>query len=198
MIDLYVLARAMGVRARHVVEVGVNEPERCSVARFLGDGARGTLVEPLPWCVENLRRAFPAARVIEAVCGERSGTMLLYDRGEGAWTEEVPKGGSPDEAGHGVTRESFGAEYVRRVRCVRFAEEIDSEDIDVLAVDVEGAEWQVIGQMTKARPKIVRVETHCLMTGYVNPYAAEIRQRMRHLGYYRVIEDVSDTLWVRV
>jgi hypothetical protein len=32
MIDLHAIACAMGLTPRHVVEIGVNEPERCSVA----------------------------------------------------------------------------------------------------------------------------------------------------------------------
>ena len=199
MIDLYALSRAIRLHPRHVVEVGVNEPERCSVADFIRRGVKTTLVEPLPWCVKNLIQAFPFATVIEAVCAEQAGSVTLYDRGEGAWIETVPAGSAPDEHPNhsGIKRESFEKQYKRVVKAVRFADEIDAEDIDILCVDTEGAEWFVISQMIKARPRLVRVETHFSHSGYQNPYLREITDRMSLLGYTKLIEDVSDTLWIR-
>ena len=199
MIDLHLISEAIGLRPRHVVEVGVNEPSRCSLARFIADGVPATLVEPLPWCAENLRKAFPAARVIEAVCAKCAGEVTLYDRGEGAWIEDVPAGTAPDEhINHSASRRwEFEDRYKRKVRAVRFADEIDAEDIDILAVDTEGAEWFVIGQMQKARPKLIRVETHFTHSGYRNPYWNEITARLASLGYRPAVEDVSDTLFIR-
>ena len=197
MIDLHTLSKSLNLLPRHVVEVGVNEPEKCSLSQFIRDGVRSTLVEPLPWCVKNLREAFPSARVIEAVCAEQSGEITLFDRGEGAWIESVPQ--APDEhpKHSGIKREHFDAQYKRRVKAIRFADEIDSEDIDILCVDTEGAEWFVISQMIKARPRLVRVETHFSHSGYLNPYLREITERMSSLGYTKLVEDVSDTLWIR-
>lgn len=199
MIDLHLISSAIGLRPRHVVEVGVNEPSRCSVSRFIADGIPATLVEPLPWCAENLRKAFPQAKVIEAVCAKQAGEVTLYDRGEGAWIEDVPAGAAPDEhINHSASRRwEFEARYKRQVRAVRFADEIDAEDIDILAVDTEGAEWFVIGQMHKARPRLIRVETHFTHSGYRNPFWNEITSRLAGLGYRPAVEDVSDTLFIR-
>lgn len=198
MIDLYHIAKAIGLRPRHVVEVGVNEPSRCSLSPFITEGVPATLVEPLPWCAENLRQAFPSARVIEAVCAKEAGEVTLYDRGEGAWIEDVPKGAAPDEHPNhsGMRRDTFFEQYKRRVRAIRFADEIDAEEIDILAVDTEGAEWFVIGQMQKARPRMIRVETHFIGSGWRNPYWNEITERLAALGYFPAVEDVSDTLFL--
>jgi len=199
MIDLYALAKALNVRPRHVVEIGVNEPDKCSLTDFINSGTAATLVEPLPWCVKHLINEFPFAKIIEAACAEHSGTIVLYDRGEGAWIESVPEGKAPDEhSGHSaVKRDKFDQQYKRNVRAIRFADEIDADDIDILCVDTEGAEWFVISQMVKARPRIVRVETHFSHSGYTNPYLKEITERMALLGYTKLVEDVSDTLWIR-
>lgn len=199
MIDLYALAKAMRIPIKHVVEIGVNEPEKCSLAQFIRDGFDATLVEPLPWCAANLRKAFMRARVIEAVCAEQAGEVTLYDRGEGAWIESVPAGSAPDEHPNhsGIKRDDFDEKYKRKVKAIRFADEIDDKDIDILCVDTEGAEWFVISQMIKARPRLVRVETHFSHSGYLNPYLREITERMASLGYTKLVEDVSDTLWIR-
>ena len=199
MIDLHSLTRSIHLNPRHVVEIGVNEPQRCSVADFIRGGVKATLVEPLPWCAKNLNAAFPFARVIEAVCAEQAGEITLYDRGEGAWIESVPAGSAPDEhpSHSGIKRSEFEQQYKRTVKAIRFADEIDAEDIDIICVDTEGAEWFVIGQMHKARPRLVRVETHFSHSGYRNPYLREITERMAALGYNKLVEDVSDTLWIR-
>jgi hypothetical protein len=96
-----------------------------------------------------------------------------------------------------MKRDTFFEQYKRRVRAIRFADEIDAKDIDILAVDTEGAEWFVVGQMQKARPRLIRVETHFSHTGYRNPYWSEITDRLASLGYTPAVQDVSDTLFIR-
>ena len=196
MIDLYAIAKAIGLNAVSVAEVGVNGPEKCSLTEFIDAGARAILVEPLPWCVEGLRARFPTANVIEAVCADAPGTVRLFDRGEGSWIDHVPEGCAPDEhpKHSGMLRREFNAAYLRDVQAVTF-DTIDPGDLDILCVDVEGAEWFVIQRM-KSRPRLVRVETHFACSGYRNPFFSEICDFMAKNGYRKIIEDVSDSLWV--
>ena len=188
--------RIFHANPRVVCEVGVNEPRLCSVAGFIKDGSRGILVEPLPWHAQALREAFPLAEVHEAVCGDREGTMKLYDRGEGSWIESVPNGGAPDEHKNhsAMDREKFDQRFVREVKSVLFSS-IDKGDIDVLCVDTEGAEWFVIQEMA-SMPKMIRLETHFTHSGWVNPFMPEIDATLERLGYSRIAQDVSDTLWI--
>jgi FkbM family methyltransferase len=194
MISLPLLANLLSRPVQSVCEVGVNAPDKCSVAAFIRAGARAVLVEPLPWLAKELREAFPAASVIEGVCADAPGTMRLYDRGEGSWIETVPEGGSPDEVKSKITRGSFEEKFVREVQAVTF-DAIDPGDLDILCVDVEGAEWAVLSRMA-SRPAIVRAETHFCGSGYQNPFLKEMRARMAALGYEVLLEDVSDTVWI--
>lgn len=198
MIDLFVLAKHMGVRPKLVMEIGVNEPDKCSLSRFIREGVRAVLVEPLPWCADNLRKAFPSAIVIEAACGARAGTTKLFDRGEGSWIEEVMEGNAPDEHQNhsNIRRNAFDPQYIREIKSIRFADELDCMRPDILAVDIEGGEWMVIGQMDKSLPKIVRVETHCSLTGYCNSDRDKIFLKLISLGYEKLMEDQSDSLFV--
>ena len=75
MIDLYKISKAIGLNPRFVMEIGTNDPDKCALSGFIRDGVETLLVEPLPWCVEALRREFPRATVIEAVCGSTDGIV---------------------------------------------------------------------------------------------------------------------------
>lgn len=190
--------RIWGGSPRWVAEVGVNEPERCSVAGWLRRGVPGTLVEPLPWCAARLREAFPTAQVVEGVVGEGGGKVRLYDRGEGSWIEDVPLGSAPDEhVGHsGMRREAFEQQFMREVDSFPWWS-VERHDLDVLCVDTEGAEWFVVRGMT-CRPKLVRLEMHFTHSGWRNPFDSEIRERMAAMGYEVLGEDVSDVIWASV
>jgi hypothetical protein len=67
----------------------------------------------------------------------------------------------------------------------------------VLCVDTEGAEWFVVKRMF-SKPKLVRLETHFTHSGWVNPFLAEINEKMFSRGYTKLGEDVSDTLWALI
>jgi hypothetical protein len=188
-----------GMKPRRVAEVGVNDPHLCSLLSFINEGIPTLLVEPLPYCCQNLRDAFVGkpVEVIEGVIGDKEGSVLLYDRGAGSWIEDVPKGGAPDEHPNGCNtkREEFNHSYVRTVRSYRW-QMVDPSDIDVLCVDTEGAEWFVVREMI-SRPALVRCEMHFPPTGWMNPHNAAIRQKMEEMGYTVIGEDVSDVLWAR-
>src|SRR5262249_53222350 len=65
---------------------------------------------------------------------------------------------------------------------------IDSGDIDILLVDVEGAEYFVIKHL-RSRPKIIVLETH--YGNYRNPYMSEIDHWMATNDYARILCDES-------
>lgn len=189
-----------GMEPRRVAEVGVNEPDKCSLLPFINAGIPALLVEPLPWCCQNLRAAFEGkpVEVIEGVAGEKEGSVLLYDRGEGSWIDDVPQGAAPDEHhGHSaMNRETMDPCFIRKVQSYRWRM-IDPGDIDVLCVDTEGAEWFVIREMI-SRPALVRCEMHFTHSGWINPHNPAIRQKMQEMGYVVIGEDVSDILWAKV
>jgi len=195
MIDLHQLSKLMGLSPRTVCEIGVNAPDKCSLAKFHGQ-CRMILVEPLPWLADALRGVFASAEVHACAIGERAGECLLYDRGEGSWIDQVPIGGAPDEhPGHSaMKRNKFNSAFVRKVE-VKTADQIDDGTIDILAIDVEGAEWLVLKNII-SRPKILRVETHFTHSGYCNPHYDLIMEWAFSKGYALAAQDVSDSLFI--
>lgn len=189
--------RIWGGQPRLVAEVGVNEPEKCSVAPWLRKGVEGILVEPLPWCCARLREAFPTAKVVEGVVGATRGEVKLYDRGEGSWIEDVPKGQAPDEhhKHSAMNRDSFDPQFVRTVTSHPWWS-LEKHQLDVLCVDTEGAEWFVIRDM-RTEPKLIRLEMHFTHTGWRNPFYQEICDSLHSCGYEILGEDVSDILWAK-
>ncbi len=184
-----------GGRPRAVCEVGVNQPALCSLTEFINDGVPAILVEPLPWHAKALCKAFPGATVREIVCGDSNGTVRLYDRGEGSWIEHVPEGTAPDEheKHSAMKRGVFESRFIRDAQSVTF-DQIDPGNLDILCVDTEGAEWFVIKRMV-SRPRLVRVETHWICSGWKNPFLSEIEAYMKNAGYIVLAQDVSDTIW---
>ncbi|TSA41000.1 MAG: FkbM family methyltransferase [Verrucomicrobiales bacterium] len=198
MINLYALYRHVGFPPpRNVCEIGGNSPDKCSLISFIEDQVPAILVEPLPWLAEQLRKAYPQAWVIEGVIGNVNGTVKLFDRGEGSWIDGVPSGAAPDEHPNhsAMKREEFAPQFVREVQSYTI-DAIDTGIIDILCVDIEGAEWYVIEKLV-SRPFMVRVETHFSHSGYRNPFYDEIFNHMKNLGYSMIVQDVSDTLWMR-
>ncbi len=49
-----------------------------------------------------------------------------------------------------------------------------------------------------SRPRLVRVETHWVCSGWKNPFLSEIEAYMDKNGYVVLAKDVSDTLWARL
>lgn len=197
MIDLTILhklilgERLLDTFRSTVCEVGVNAPELCRVAELYALGPTTILVEPLPRHVDALRKRFPDAVVIGAAIGQKTGKAQFRDHEQCSHFEDqvycpghVNKFHSPDSG------------EVIEVPVVRF-EEIDPGNIDLIAVDTEGAEWFVL-QTMRSRPKAIVLETHLTGFPYKNPHMAEILKWMNQNGYQKLCNDESDTCWVRI
>ena len=108
-----------------------------------------------------------------------------------------PVGCAPDEHpkhSH-MKRDAFESKFVRKVKSIRFDTALDGMKPDILAVDIEGAEWMVIGQMRQSRPRLLRAETHFTHSGYRNPDYDRINEYLGGLGYQMIVQDVSDSLY---
>jgi FkbM family methyltransferase len=196
MIDLAKILKDHHRPAPHVIwEVGANHPNQVHVAPLIATAKRVELFEPHPYFAQELRRAFgsdPKIQIHQIALAEQEGQALFRDDGCSSYLDGVAsprtKRGEPPPNTFSVT-------------CKR-VEQYDPGNIDLLAIDTEGAEWHVIGSMI-SRPVLICVEMGlgadpaAGRLEYVNPHAEEIRQWMAWQGYRMVESDGQDEVYVR-
>lgn len=74
-------------------------------------------------------------------------------------------------------------------------DEFDDGTIDIMDIDIEGAEWHVI-QRLKSRPKVIMVEMAWMK--YVNPFFKEIEKWMKDNFYYKFQEESAAYFYKRL
>lgn len=188
MIELARVLRGQGLPMPRVVwEVGANHPNQVHVAPLIGGAERVELFEPHPYYAEELRRAFGhEGKIIvhQVALAEKEGEAVFRDDGCSSYLEGVA---SPR------TKRGEPPESTFKVNCQR-VERYDAGDIDLLAIDTEGAEWHVIGAL-KSRPRLICVEM-AFGADYRNPYYDEIKAWMKTNGYVMVETDGQDEVFV--
>ncbi len=174
----------------HICEVGVFLPEYSNVIDFIKKGIRTTLVEADPLVAQKIREYYAGYPVtVHAVAiFDYNGTIELSRASQSTFVSSVKS--SPAIVNDGYRpRESD----VFTTECRLFSE-IDTGDIDLISIDIEGCEWYVIDKMS-SRPKVISVETHA--KSYINPHMARIAKWMDDNGYELWYKDLSDSVYVQ-
>lgn len=178
-----------GYTPSHVCEVGVYLPETCSVRPYILVGKKATLVEANPVVVEKIVNAFrdyPQTKVYPCAVSDRPGKLVLYNRGASTFVENVLSPAMVNDRYQVSDRDRFEVE-------ARTFDQIDDGTIDLLCIDIEGAEWHVLSSL-KSKPDVISVETHGKY--YVNPRIEEIGNWMKERNYQIWYKDKSDTVFI--
>jgi FkbM family methyltransferase len=174
----------------HVCEVGVYKPETSNVLDFTESGCIADLVEADPDNIELIKQRFSGynnVRIHGKAVYNREGRVKLSRAEASTFISELEK--SPALINDSYVRSSdneFEAD------CVLFSS-IDDGTIDLLSIDIEGAEWYVLSEML-SRPKVISIETHGKY--YTNPFLPQIHQFMIDSGYNEWYLDSSDTVYL--
>ncbi len=188
---LYRMCGKKGLRPALVAEVGVYLPETSNILGFIREGVPAMLVEADPVTVEKIRAyfaPFPGVRIHPFAVWDGNGRISLYRAGASTFASDLSA--SPALINDAYVRndkDRFEAD------AVRFSE-IDDGDIDLLSIDIEGAEWYVLKHM-RSRPLAIALETHSAQ--YHNPNLAQIERWMRDNGYERWFMDHTDSVYAR-
>jgi len=145
------------------VEVGANDPtspesQSYHLERELG--WRGILVEPIPYLAQLARTERPEAIVCECACTapDKVGQLeLLIPNANGTLvTGHASLQANLDEHNYQV----FEKVVVKAVTLASLCAEHHLESIDLLSIDVEGAELDVLlgADLSKTRPKLILLE----------------------------------------
>lgn len=180
-----------GLRPALVAEVGVYLPYTSNILEFIRDGVPAMLVEADPVTVAKIRAyfaPFPGVRIHPYAVWDENGRISLYRTGASTFASDLAE--SP-----ALVNDAYvPAEQDRfEVTAVRFSE-IDSGGIDLLSIDIEGAEWYVLKHM-RSRPLVIALETHSAQ--YHNPNLEKIEKWMRDNGYERWFMDHTDSVYAR-
>jgi FkbM family methyltransferase len=188
---IYTKLRRKAIQFNHVCEVGVYLPETSNVIDFILDGIHTTLVEPDPKNVDAINKYFRGRTNITlfpVAIYDYDGTVKLSQANASTFISQL-------KASPATVNDKYevSATNTFEVSCKVFSD-IDSGDIDLLSIDIEGADWYVLKNML-SRPKIISIETHGKF--YQNPYLTEINNWMADYGYIIWYKDKSDTIFIK-
>ena len=188
---LYKKVNQLGIEIKAVAEVGVWHIETSNVLDFINAGCRAQLFEADPNIVAELNEYFKGNRSVEIypyAIYDKPGKIGLYRFRASTFVAELEK--SPaliNDKYHPKNDDMF---YVE----ARLFSEFDDGKIDLLSIDVEGAEWQVLKHV-KSRPLVISVETHGFR--YRNPFRREISKWMKENNYKKWYRTESDTVYIK-
>jgi FkbM family methyltransferase len=187
---IYQKIKSRGVKIDHACEVGVYLPATSNIIDFIKDGVRGSLVEADPNTVKILEEYFRnySVTIHPVAVWSEAGTVRLSRAAASTFVSAI-------QSSPAVINDKYVTSFSNSfdVKAVVFSE-IDTCDIDLLSVDIEGGEWHVINNL-KSRPKVISVETHGKY--YTNPFIEEINRWMHENGYVRWYKDSSDTVFIK-
>jgi FkbM family methyltransferase len=157
-------------------EIGVFLPEYCKSKYFINQGVSTILIEANPLCIKNIEKEFggkPNVKIHNKAIFDRTGEICLYNRGQkpdaSAFISELSS--SPS-----LVNDNYKKNENDKLKCEAVTFDLlDPGDIDILFLDIEGAEWYAIKNM-KSRPKIISVELSGI--NYTNPFKNKIESWM--------------------
>ena len=188
---LYSKIKDKNLQLNYLCEVSVFKPEESNILGFIRDGVEALLVEADPNYAQNLRLFFSMnqnAKIIEAATFDYNGTVDLYRRESSTFIGAVES--SPALVND---RYQLSDDDKFTAKSIIFSE-IDNGNIDLISIDIEGAEWFVLKYM-KSRPKVISIETHGKY--YINPNINKINQWMDDNSYTISYLEDSDTIFIR-
>lgn len=188
---IYKKTKHKNLSFQHVCEVGVYLPETSNIVDFIKrDHVRATLVEANPAMIEKIKTYFANDNIqlFPYAVWDYNGTLKLSKANASTFVSELS--GSPALINDGYRIEET---ETFEVPCRKF-DELDSSNIDLISIDIEGSEWYAL-QYMKSRPKIIAIETHGKY--YINPFIKEILEWTQRNNYSVWYKDGSDTVFVR-
>ncbi|MGQ3685092.1 MAG: FkbM family methyltransferase [Candidatus Loosdrechtia sp.] len=188
---LYFMCKRKGLVPREVAEVGVYLPETSNVLEFINDGIPALLIEADPVCVEKLRQYFASysnVSIFPYAVWDENRCIALYRANASTFIGEL-------DASPALINDSYILDKADRfeVEARRFCE-IDNGRIDLLSIDIEGAEWYVIKHLS-SYPQVIALEGYS--GEYQNPFLPQIEQWMRENGYVRWFIDNTDIVYIQ-
>jgi FkbM family methyltransferase len=177
---------------KHLMEVGCDG--KASLHKFLTPDNRLDVIECNPNHLFEVNRHYanlPNVKIHPYAMWHEKGIVQFNLEGASSYVEGVT---SPCMVNDGIYPESRPDDWRIQVEARTF-DEFDDGTIDIMDLDIEGAEWYVIQKMI-SRPKCIIVEME--WDKYVNPFYNEINQWMTENLYYKFNQEGACTFFHRL
>ena len=188
---LYRFCKNKNLLINKVAEVGVYYPETSNIIDFINEGLPTLLVEADPIIVEKINTFFEGKKNVSVY------PFAIFDKEEPVTfyrTNASTFLGSLESSPALVNDKYQLADQDKFTVDARLFSSIDSGDIDLLSIDIEGAEWYVIKHLI-SRPKIISAEW--LSGEYSNPFMKEIKEWMKKENYKLWFIDDTDGVFYK-
>lgn len=189
--ELYLRIKRRKIILAHVAEVGVFRPETSNIYDFIEDGLRTTLVEPDPDCICRIHAKwenYNNVTLVPKAVALSQGKIKLVQRQASTFIADLSESPAIVNDNYQIREED-----VFETESILFSA-IDDSTIDLLSVDIEGAEWFVFQNLI-SRPKVISVETHGKY--YQNPYTKELRGWFANNKYVLWYKTKSDSVYFK-
>ncbi len=196
MIDLKKIAEKINLTPNQVVEVGVFEAKESHIKNLIPVAKKVMMFEANKKYYNDIIKEYSKYSYVEvynvAIFNECKDSVTLYDRGAASFIEGLKAPNVINKGYKEDKKDSFTVE-------AKTFDLYDDGSIDIITIDIEGAEWYVLEKM-KSRPSIICLETHSSLyewQTYINPHIGDINKWMLDNGYTAHEKDVSDTVFVK-
>ena len=193
MVGLELIIDKLNISYDVICEVGVYSPETSQIKNLILNSKKVIMIEPQTSRANEIKNSFSHLDYVEvhnvAIHKENLDRVKLYCKNQAAFIEGLD---SPEVVIKKYTPNEADAFYV----VARTFDNYDDGSIDILACDMEGAEWYVLKDLI-SRPKMICLETHYNPPQYTNPFMREINNWMSKNGYYEYCKDTSDTVYIK-
>lgn len=178
----------------HVAEVGIWKANECRSHEFIINKKRVQLFEPHPVAFGNLKDSYGQYENVTfhqiAVSSEKGKAKFTCNESS-SFLSSIDRPPCVQDDPCRVFNKNSKAEI--EVECDTF-NDYDDGTIDLLLLDMEGAEYGVL-QNLKSRPRIIAVETHS-ENRYTNPNMDKINAFMNGNTYKVLFRNTSDSFFI--
>lgn len=212
--SLLKLCNQLNINFSKIVEVGPSWPDVVSTQDILNDKQflypalaeiEVVLIEARPNVCQALEETYgylENVKIFNYAIDRKRKIAMMYDYNHSTFLEglDSPHVINQGPPGQTPSRPDRGTGKKFTVSCETF-DVFDDGNIDILLMDVEGAEYFVLERL-QSRPSLIICETHTLdpgLTGknYINPYIDEISNWMEDEGYSLFRLSYSDSIFIK-
>jgi len=187
---LFEIAEKEKLDVKVVCEVGVYYPETSKLKEFIKKGVKAILVEADPLCVEKIKEYFKGKdiKIFPFAVWDKEETVTLYRSNSSTFLSGINESPAIVNDNYKLNdKDSFTVE-------AKLFSAFDAGDIDILSIDIEGAEWFVLKHLI-SKPKLINIE---LRAGkYVNPHKNEIEAWLIKNNYKLLLHDDTDSIYYK-